>query len=64
MADLLVTTSKVKKFVREISDLNTSVKGIQQLSKAVELLCKRGIANAKSEGRKTVLERDISLDYL
>ena len=64
MSDLLITTSKVKRFVRETGGLNTSVKCIEQLSKAVELLCKRGIENAKSDGRKTVLDRDIFLNHL
>ncbi|MCB0393825.1 MAG: hypothetical protein KDD25_04670 [Bdellovibrionales bacterium] len=64
MADILVVTSKVKKFVKDKADLNTSAKTIEQLSKAVEALCLRGIENAKADGRKTLLDRDISIDHL
>ncbi len=64
MADVLVVTSKVKKFVKEKADLNTSSKTIEQLSRAVEALCLRGVENAKADGRKTVLDRDITIDHL
>ena len=64
MSDVLVVTSKVKKFVKENGDLNTSQKTIEQLSRAVEALCRRGIESAKQDGRKTVLDRDISIDHL
>lgn len=64
MAELLVVTSKVKKYIKDTGDLHASSKGIEQLSKAVERLCKKGIENAKSDGRRTVLDRDIPIDHL
>ena len=64
MSDVLVVTSKVKKIIKEQGDCNTSSETIEVLSKAVEALCRRGIENAKSEGRKTVMARDINSDHL
>ena len=64
MAELLVVASKVKKYIKNTGDLQASAKSLEQLSKAVEILCKKGIESAKSSGRKTVMDRDISIDYL
>jgi histone H3/H4 len=64
MAEVLVVTSKVKKHIKENGECNTSAETIEALSKAVEALCRRGIENAKSDGRKTVMARDIVVDHL
>lgn len=64
MAEVLVVTSKVKKHIKENGSCNTSAETIDALSKAVEALCQRGIENAKADGRKTVMARDISGDHL
>jgi histone H3/H4 len=64
MAEVLVVTSKVKKFIKENGQMNTSAETIDVLSKAIELLCKKGIESAKSDGRKTVMARDIVIDHL
>ena len=64
MADVLVVTSKVKKHIKEQGGCNTSAETIDILSKAVEQLCRRGIEMAKSDGRKTVMARDINIDHL
>ena len=64
MADVLVVTSKVKKFIKESGQCNTSSETIDVLSKAVEQLCRKGVENAKADGRKTVMARDIVIDHL
>lgn len=64
MAEVLVVTSKVKKHIKENGECNTSGETIDALSKAVEALCRRGIENAKADGRKTVMARDIVSDHL
>lgn len=64
MADVLVVTSKVKKIIKEQGDCNTSGETIDVLSKAVEALCRRGVENAKADGRKTVMARDINADHI
>ena len=64
MSNVLVVTSKVKKFIKESSNCNTSAETIDVLSKAVELLCKKGAEAAQADGRKTVMARDIVIDHL
>jgi histone H3/H4 len=64
MADILVVTSKVKKFIKEKGEMNTSAETIDILSKAVEKLCAKGIESAKADGRKTVMARDIIIDHI
>lgn len=64
MSDILVVTSKVKKFIKEKSQMNTSAETIDVLTKAVERLCEKGIEAAKADGRKTVMARDIIIDHI
>lgn len=64
MAEVLVVTSKVKKFIKENGDCNTSAETIDVLSEAVKRLCQKGYESAKSDGRKTVMARDIVIDHL
>lgn len=63
-ADNLVVTSKIKKYIKEKAEMNTSAETIEVLSKAVEILCERGIESAKKEKRKTVMARDIVIDHI
>lgn len=63
MADVLVVTSKVKKYIKEKGGCNTSSETIEVLSKAVEELCQNGLERAKSDGRKTVMARDIDPNH-
>ena len=58
MADALVVTSKVKKFIREKAGFNTSAEVIEVLSRKVAALCEAAIERARIDGRKTVKERD------
>jgi len=64
MAEVLVVTSKVKKFIKEKGGCNTSAETIDQLSKAMEVLCNKGVESAKADGRKTVMARDINIDHI
>ncbi len=64
MADVLVVTSKVKKYIKEKVGFNTSAETIEVLSQAIQRLCDRGVESAKSDGRKTVMARDINIDHL
>ncbi len=58
--ETLVVASKVKKFIKEKFELSTSANVIQQLTLAVEDLCKKAIHEATSERRKTVMDRDFN----
>lgn len=64
MAEVLVVTSKVKKMIKEKGGMNTSSETIDVLSKAIEMLCLKGIESAKSDGRKTVMARDIQIEHI
>lgn len=64
MSDILVVTSKVKKFIKEKGEMNTSAETIDVLTKAIERLCLKGIDSAKADGRKTVMARDIIIDHI
>jgi histone H3/H4 len=64
MADVLVVTSKVKKYIKEKGAMNTSAETIAVLSEAIARLCQKGIDSAKADGRKTVMARDIVIDHL
>jgi len=57
--DILVVVSKIKKYIRDRSDLNTSDAIAEALSAHVRKVCDDAIRNAVRDGRKTVLERDV-----
>lgn len=58
--EILVVASKLKKYIREASGMNTSGAVMEKLSDEVRELCKRAIEHAKNDGRKTVMDRDFS----
>lgn len=64
MSEVLVVTSKVKKFIKEAGGCNTSAETVEVLSDAVKALCQKGVDQAKKDGRKTVMARDITVDHL
>ncbi len=57
---VLVVASKVKAFIKENSEMNTSSSVLEALSKLVERECLKAIENAKKDKRKTVMDRDFS----
>jgi histone H3/H4 len=58
--EVLVVISKVKSYIRAKSSMNTSDAVTEALSELVRTTCDQAIEKAKSEGRKTVMARDIS----
>jgi hypothetical protein len=57
--DVLIVVSKVKKYIRDRSGLNTSDAVAEALSAHVRKVCDDAIRNAVRDGRKTVLDRDV-----
>ena len=57
--DLLIVVSKLKKYIRARSGMNTSDSVTDALSAHVRRLCDEAIRNAGRDGRRTVLDRDI-----
>ncbi|MDO8644526.1 MAG: hypothetical protein Q7S00_06145 [bacterium] len=59
MSDILVVASKIKKYIKEKAQMSTSASSLQVLTEAVQALCDKGIENARQDGRKTVMDRDL-----
>ncbi len=58
--EIMVTVSKVKKYIRSASGMNTAASVAPALSDAIRQLCDQAIENAKKNGRKTVMDKDFS----
>jgi len=58
--EILVVASKVKSFIKENGDCNTSAETIEAVSKVVESILSKAIESAKGQGRKTVMARDVA----
>jgi len=56
--DILIVISKLKKYIRARSGMNTSDGVMNVLSAHLRKLCDLAIRHAAEEGRKTVLDRD------
>ena len=56
--DILIVVSKLKKYIRARSGMNTSDGVMEILSDQLRRLCDLAIRHAAEEGRKTVLDRD------
>ncbi len=61
MADSLVVASKVKKYIKEKSQMNTSASTMEALTNIVSKACDQAIEHAKNDGRKTVMDRDFTV---
>ena len=56
--EVLVVVSKVKNYVRSSAGMNTAGNVASALSDKIRELCDRAVERAKSDGRKTVMDRD------
>lgn len=56
--DILIVASRLKQFVSNISDMNTSSSVMEKLSDIVRAEVRKATENAKSQGRKTLMDRD------
>jgi hypothetical protein len=56
--DVLVVVSRFKAYVRERFGMNTSDSVMEALSDHLRAICHRAAENARSDGRKTVMDRD------
>ena len=61
--DVLVVVSKVKKYIKDKGDMNTGGAVMDILTEHIIAVCDRSIENARREGRKTVLDRDVPDPY-
>ncbi len=58
--DVLVVVSKLKKYIRARSGMNTSEDVLTVLSEQIRQICNRAITHAAEDGRKTVKGRDFT----
>jgi hypothetical protein len=56
--EILVVVSKLKNYIRERSEMNTSESVMSVLSNRLRRLCDKAVESAKADGRKTVMDRD------
>lgn len=59
MKETLVVVSKVKGYIKEKAEMNTSATFIDALSDVVMKACDEAIEKALAAKRKTVLDRDL-----
>ena len=59
-SEVLVVMSKLKKYIRDKAGFNTSGSVAPALSDKIRQLCDEAIETARSDGRKTVMDRDFS----
>jgi len=57
--EVLVVASRLKAYVQARAGMNTSDRVLEPLSEILRRVCDRAIENARRDGRKTLLERDI-----
>jgi len=60
MSELLVVASKIKKYIKEKAGMNTAASTLGTLTEVVKKTCDQAIQNAQQDGRKTVMDRDVS----
>ncbi|MBN1610341.1 MAG: hypothetical protein JW940_27180 [Polyangiaceae bacterium] len=56
--EVLIVASKLKAYVREVAEMNTSDRVFTILSDHLRELARRAARHARDDGRKTVLDRD------
>lgn len=57
--EVLIVVSKLKAYIKAKSGMNTSDGIVPVLSTIIREICDRAIESARSDGRKTVLDRDV-----
>lgn len=57
--EVLVVVSKVRKYIADRSGMNTSASLYDALTEKLKKLCDRAIEEARTQGRKTVMDRDV-----
>lgn len=56
--EILIVASKLKQYIKDRYDMNTAASVMEALSRSVRRLTDRAVEKARSEGRKTVMDRD------
>jgi histone H3/H4 len=59
--EVLVVVSKMKQYVKDIADMNTSGDVATVLSEMIRKACDQAVEQARRDGRKTVMARDFTM---
>ncbi len=62
ITEVLVVSSKIKRYIKESSGLATSAQVMDQLTFQVANHCEKAIEKAEAAKRKTVMDRDLATD--
>lgn len=62
MSETLVVVSKIKKYIKDKSDMSTSASVMDALTRIVMSECDKAVENAQKQKRKTVMDRDFHHD--
>lgn len=57
--EILIVSSKVKKYIKDTSGFSTSANTILALSNKVKEVCDKAIEQTKKNKRKTVMDKDL-----
>lgn len=57
--EILVVASKIKSYIKTVGDMKCSSKFIEVLSQKVREVCDEAVKHARSDDRKTVLDKDL-----
>ncbi len=57
-SEVLVVVTKVRKYIADRAQMNTSASVYDALTEKIKILCDAAIDVARAEGRKTVMDRD------
>jgi hypothetical protein len=57
--EVLVVVTKVRKYIADKSGMNTSGGVYDVLTDRIKNICDKAIENARAQGRKTVMDRDV-----
>lgn len=58
--EVLVVASKIKAYIKDKGDMKTSAAVLDALSDRLRAMCDQAVESARSDGRKTVLDRDFT----
>lgn len=58
LSEVLVVVSKMKQYIRDMSEFNTAEDVNQIISDKIRSECDKAIVKARADGRKTVMARD------
>ncbi len=61
--EILVVTSKLKKYIKEKSEMNTAGTVAEIVSEKVRAMCDHAMECARKDGRKTVKDRDFDFSF-